>query len=304
MTIRKASEPGTFSRGYSIHDDASVASHSFTSSPPSVLSQISEDEALARRLMEHEDRARSPASSQPHSPIPTAAHPVPQVAPSSSLSLSPNPSQSSPYSPSTPPMYNTVVASVLSGSGTSSAPNKSPSLAPNRLPAPTAVSAPATPSKDPARLNTAALGRSTSALAGSPSASPSKPVDTRTGRSGSLDSAHPTAGSPHAQTAPSTPTLGSEKTTLTVNGSSSASSSGHSSGHGSTLSTVDEIPEGSGRQRASSSVAGRPPASSPGPTGGANQYVDQELLRGVCKSNFGCSHTVFLNDATFCSSRI
>ncbi|THH27289.1 hypothetical protein EUX98_g6903 [Antrodiella citrinella] len=59
-------------------------------------------------------------------------------------------------------------------------------------------------------------------------------------------------------------------------------SSGSSSGHSSSLSTVNEGSEHHGRPRSSSRVADAPTtAASPTAAVGANQYIDEELLRGI-----------------------
>ena len=163
-------------------------------------------------------------------------------------------------------MYNEVVSSTITASP-SAIPHKSPSLL-SAVPPISATSS----SPGPSRPNSA-LGRSSSATAVSPAANSSKPPDARSGRSGSLDSSHssPVVAS-QAQSAP--PSLGGhEKITLSVNGVSAGSASAHS------LSLVDEVDETAGRARSSSRVGG--PTTSPTPS--ANQYVDQELLRGVCE---------------------
>jgi len=262
------------SSNHSLYED--VTNNGFTSSPPMMLGQISEDEALARRLAEEREEISRPHTASP--PAASPAPPQPQVSPLTySSSLSP-PSSAPAHSPSfpfhshgdTPPMYNDVITSAIAASSSSSS---APSASPSLLSATPSIAA--TSSSGHSRPSSA-LGRSTSATAVSVPASPSKHSDVRSGRSGSLDSAHSTpATSPHA-TSLATPKLGHDQSSSSVNGSSSNSSTGHTT----SLSTVDEVNENHGRPRASSRVSDAPSAA-PTSSGGANQYIDQELLRGV-----------------------
>ncbi|TCD70833.1 hypothetical protein EIP91_001523 [Steccherinum ochraceum] len=249
-------------------------SNAFTSSPPTAGSQISEDERLARQLVEEEEqRSRTSASSHPPSVM---SSPVPSMQHAAPVSASPQPMPSSLLSPhpgtpagDTPPMYNDVVSSAIAASP-SAAPNKSPSLL---SAAPPISATPSSSSPSSASRPASGLGRSSSAQAVSPAVSPSKPPDARSGRSGSLDSSHSAPAVP-TQTQSAPPSLaGHEKITLSVNGTSASSASAHS------LSIVDEEDETNGRARASSGAAASTATASPASS--ANQYIDQELLQGI-----------------------
>ena len=236
----------------------------YTSSPTRFADQIAADEAFARRLLE-EEQERSQSQPPPQAP-PLRPTSQPRASP-------PPPSQTAPPVPApfssqvddavAPPLYNEVVRNSLPQTAPAVAPTGSNSLFPTQSAMPPPSSSPS-PGHSRASSPKPNLARHSSANA-VPTPSPVDGYRFEKAKSMIASTSKPLAG----------PT---KRNSSGNNSLATPSSNGHGLSTSPSSSNLAVPPDNGNRRMSVTSHSSEPPMT-------ANQYVDAELLRGVCKHN-------------------